>query len=309
MRSATFAPLFARSLTRQYRAAIAWCTVVSVTLLAGCGLTTNQQVAIGKFSTSTAVLGEVARKEFIQSRADVIELNSRALELGNTTVAPDKLDQFFTISRVATRAAACDALTQYGELLRTLATTDESADLLFARDRFMASLATVKAVRLDDAQTGAIGAAIAFLGSAAIEAERRHRVTVIVRGTSPALRSLIELIRQDFDADAEHWQLGYDATLKRLENSAKVRIPAAGIESLSISDEAQVREAQSLAARIRNRRDTANAEILSASAQLAAAEKELRLVMDYPDITMDDVDRFFASVQKLESIIRILDNK
>lgn len=309
MTSATTAPVLAWSLTRQSRAVITCWALLSAMLIAGCGLTSSQQTAIGKFSTATASLGEVARKEFAQSRADVVELNSRAMELGNSTVSPDKLDQFFTISRVAIRTAACDAITQYAQLLHTLATTDKSADLLLARDRFMASLATVRAVRLDDTQTGVIGAAIAFVGSAAIEAERRQRVTEIVRGTSPTLRLLIELIQQDFDPTAEHWQLGYDATLKRLENSAKIRIPAAGIESLSISDAAQVRQAQSLAARIRNRRDTASAEVLAATAQLAAAEKELRIVMDHPDIIMEDVDKFVAGVQKLESIIRILDNR
>lgn len=296
------------SLQRGKAAVLFVATVVSV-LLQGCGLTVSQQAAVGKFSAATASLGEIARKEFVQSRADVIEMNSRALELGDTRVDPDKLDEFLTTERVALRTAACDTLKRYGELLHTLATTDQTADLQLARDQFMTSLGAMKRLSLSDEQKGAVGAAIELVGSSIVEAQRRERVIRIVRGASAAVRTSVKLIEQDFDLSAEHWQLGYDATVSRLLNAAKLKTPAGGAPPLGISDAAQVQLARTMAAQNTARRDAAAKEILSACAALSAAERELRMVLEHPDIAMEDVDKFFAGVLKLENLVKILDNK
>ena len=185
-------------------------------LVPGCGLSANQKASIQKFSTASATLGELARKEFVQSRADVIEMNTLAANLGSTQVDTDELDEFFTLKRVQLRTAACDAVKEYGQLLQTLATSDSVAELRTARDSFVSSLKNLKALKLSDEQSGAIGQAIEFLGGAIIETYRRERVKQIVEGSSPAVREIVTLIRQDFDLEAEHWQLGYDASVSRL---------------------------------------------------------------------------------------------
>jgi transglutaminase superfamily protein len=88
----------------------------------GCGLTVKQQAAIDQFSAATSDFATVGRSEFQQSRADVTEMNTRRLELGDDSV-PGNLDGLLTIERTMARLAALEALQEYAQLLGALVST------------------------------------------------------------------------------------------------------------------------------------------------------------------------------------------
>ncbi len=271
-------------------------------LLSGCGLADGQRAAVAKFSAASVTLGDLAAQEFARSRADVIAMNTAALELGERTVDADTLDQFVTLERVQLRTAACDALRTYGELLRTLATADDPAALRLAADSFAASLKSFAALRIEGEQEGAISAAVQFLASGIIEAQRAERVRAIVKQSSPAVRAVADALREDFDLEGEYWQLAYDATAARLNSAAT----AAARDNATPEGAARAQAARALRSTSLARRDAAVSAISAAVDALVAAEKELFLVVDYPEITLGDIDAYFTRVERLAAIVRIL---
>jgi len=111
----------------------------------GCALTAEQKAAVMRFSEATIAFTDLASQEFVQSRADVVEMNKLRNQLDRAgglkpRVEGEELDGALTLERVRERKEAMAALREYAELLETLTTSSNAAEIRAAAESFTASL-------------------------------------------------------------------------------------------------------------------------------------------------------------------------
>src|SRR5262245_31187585 len=140
----------------------------------GCGLATNQKIAVNQFSDSTVILGDTTTSEFRAMRDATVKMNTARLvlegkrpELANET----SLDRGFELQRVETVTGATRALAAYGRSLLALVTDTQSSELQEASNEFVASFSRIPNInnQLSDQQLKAMGTEIQEVGDLWIE--------------------------------------------------------------------------------------------------------------------------------------------
>ena len=269
----------------------------------GCGLTVKQQAAIDLFSAATSDFATVGRSEFQQSRADVTEMNTRRLELGDDSV-PENLDGLLTIERTMARLAALEALQEYAQLLSALVSTMLPSEVKAASDSFVASLQKVPGVSLNDTDASTIGRVVVFGGTFLAEYKRKKAVQEVVEVAHPHILTTIELVKQDFDADSDFWSAGYRQATQDLRGAAAAA--GAHVPAQDVTGQALIKGAKVLAIQNSTRFTVVSAQITQAADRLREAQQNLRSAVHSKEIGSQDIDEYVSSVNELMAIYALL---
>jgi hypothetical protein len=272
--------------------------------LTGCGLTLQQRTAVLKFSNASRNFAGVTANEFIQSRADVLEMNTLRAKLKDTNVDMEKLDAPLTAERVKERVDAAKALQRYAELLQTLANSSKKEELKVASDAFVTNLRRVRGISLSDEKAGAVGSAVQLVGGLIIERMRAKAVGRVVVSADGSIRQLLDLIERDFSPDEEYWSLGYDLVISALKRSAAVAEKS--VDQADLSSLAICAEARALAGKNKTRSATVSGEILDMIKKLRTSQAELLYVVQAKGISTERIDEFAASADEFMTLYEIL---
>ena len=194
------------------------------------------------------------------------------------------------------------ALEAYAQLLHALVTASQQEQLQNAADRFVTSLRKVQGVSLGDDQAGAIGLAIEQVGGLIVEYQRARATREVVTASHDTILQLLDLVRRDFDPQAEHWSLGYELVVQSLLGAAG--FAAAGPNpalSAPLIGEAKVTAARNMA-----RFHTVAAQVEGSVAALREAQINLREVLQSPDVTIERINSYVSQIQDFAEIYSIL---
>lgn len=281
------------------RLSVAVCFAV---FLAGCGLTLQQRAAVERFSAATIDFTTLTSSELIKSRTDVLQMNTLRVQLNDDTVKPDHMDEHFTVDRVRVRVDAMHALKEYAELLHMLVTTSQQAQLKNAADSFVVSLRKVQGVSLSDDKAGAIGMAIQQVGGLVVEYMRAKAAREVVTASHDAILQLVDLVRRDFNPQADHWSLGYDVVVTALVGAAEF----AAVGPNAAMRAPLVGEAKVAAAQNRARFTTLAVQVDGSAVALREAQINLRDVLQSSDVTFDGINSYVTQLQDFVEIYSIL---
>ncbi len=281
------------------RLSVAVCFAV---FLAGCGLTLQQRAAVERFSAATIDFTTLTSSELIKSRTDVLQMNTLRVQLNDDTVKPDHMDEHFTVDRVRVRVDAMHALKEYAELLHMLVTTSQQAQLKNAADSFVVSLRKVQGVSLSDDKAGAIGMAIQQVGGLVVEYMRAKAAREVVTASHDAILQLVDLVRRDFNPQADHWSLGYDVVVTALVGAAEF----AAVGPNAAMRAPLVGEAKVVAAQNRARFTTLAVQVDGSAVALREAQINLRDVLQSSDVTFDGINSYVTQLQDFVEIYSIL---
>lgn len=271
--------------------------VLVMLMQAACGSSAERRGAVLAFAEASAHLAQVAAAEFRQSREDVIAMNRMRVRLGDSTMTPAALEGNLTADRVTTRVLAVEALATYAELLRTLATSNQREQISAATLKFTSALKATPRVDLSNSQLGAIGAAVNALGGIAIEAMRERALREVVPKTHGAVISLVNLLKEDFDPEGEHWTLGYDVTTVALEGAA----------TLAAAREPQlVHEARMLAATNQQRVQALAPKLVEACDALLSAQTNLNYAVQSRELSIAEIELYVGKVTQLSALYKVL---
>jgi len=279
-------------------------------LATGCGLTVQQRSAVERFGAATADFATLASSELVKSRTDVVDMNTLRAKLGDPALASDgALDEHFSVAQVKVRTDALKALEEYGALLQTLVRSSQKDQLQKAADGFVASLRKVNGVSLSDGQAGAIGEAVQKVGGLIVEYMRADATRQIVTDTQPHVSRVLQLVKRDFDPQADHWSLGYDKVLAALDGAAaraeRVASLSAGAPPGPVTV-ALVGEARAARQRNATRFKAVSAQVLEVTAKLAEAQKNLRYAVQSKTVSLDEVNDYVSQVEDFVRIYAIL---
>ncbi len=274
----------------------------------GCGLSVKQRAAAQTFSAATIDLATLAEAEFTKSRADVIEMNTFRVKLGDDAVSLDKIDDYFTVDEVKQRVAAANSLKRFGELLHTLVSSSQKEQLKIASDNFVTSLKTVRGVNLSDDQAGAIGSAVQIVGGLWIEYRRAQATREAIAASFPFLMKLSQFIERDFDSKETHWFLGYQVSENALTNQADVVQSDDQVRKDELASLALISEGRVIAKRNQTRFKAVSTSITKAAKQSRAALEELRKSLDCEEVPTQDIQTFWANVKEAAIIFKALRN-
>lgn len=289
-------PYFRKENTMIRHISKALCLTLILILTPGCGLTTKQKAATTRFSAATIDLTSLAAAEFVNTRNDVIEMNTLRRQLGDETV--DTLEGNLTLERTKIRVESVNALKQYGELLHTLTTSSQDQELKNAAESFVASLKKVDGVSLDNTEAGAIVQAVQAVGGLWIEHMRKKATLKVVEYAHPQVIKLADLMIQSFDPEGEFWSLEYDSTVVGLRSAAKPD-----------PNKPLTLKAQSMADLKEDRFATVSEKIIDAVRNVRSAHDNLRNVLHYDEISTDDIDNLVVKIEEFITIYNILREK
>jgi hypothetical protein len=277
-------------------------TVIALLLLvAGCGMTVQQRMAVGQFGSATTEFASLTRSEFIQSRQDVIEMNRYRILLGDDSVK--SLDEHFTPERLQPRFQALDALSRYGDLLQSLLTTSSSADLRSSADGFVSSLNEIQGVNISEADGEMLGKVVSFGGSFFVEYKRAQAMKKTVEFAHRYVMKTIALVENDFDPNNDLWNAGYRHTRIELEGAIADVPPLA---TNDLAGEQVLRAAKLAAGEGQGRFDEVSKRILEVAKKLSQAENELRLAMLNGSISIADIQEYRTEVGELKTLFELL---
>jgi len=301
----------------QRLAALASLTV----FVSGCALTAGQKVAVARFNTATQEFTELASKEFANSRADVIEMNRMKRRLDamiNSTpdLSAGELDGAFTVERVQVRQGALAALAEYGQLLDTLATSSNTAEIREAAQSFVGALKDVGSLAIDESKAQLLESIVERVGSILVESMRRRAVIEVVEFANPYVLELTRLVEQSFDPRGEHWSLEYDKTVLGVDTRAKAATnivkPAPASSDVATTPSvdrgvlASIQEASDFAESCKSRFHAISLEIISSCDKLRDAQSDLRAALRDDTISSEGIQGYLEQVHDFVSMYRTL---
>lgn len=291
---------FRKENTMIRHASKAICLTLIIILTTGCGLTTNQKAAAIRFSAAAIDLSSLAAEEFVNTRNDVVEINTFRRQLGDPQVG--ELEGELTLESTKIRVEAVNALKQYGELLHTLTTSSQKEELKNAVESCVASLNKVDGVSLDYKEAGAIAQAVQAVGGLWIEHMRKKATIKVVEHAHPHVIKLSDLMIRSFDPDNDYWSLGYDYPIEALRGIKEMREN----DSNNPLNETLFAEASSIADLKEDRFATVSKKIIEAAQNTQSAHDNLRNVFQCDEISTRDIDNFVVKIEEFITIYNIL---
>jgi hypothetical protein len=313
----------ARRLAARLRPAALLLPVLAPLLVAGCGgLTADQRVAVDKFGAATEALAATAVDTFVKTRRDVVALRTRMLALGSPAVdladpALD-LDGPLDLEPLRRRLQAAVALHDFGRLLCALAHDDSAARIQTAADSFLGNLRRTKTVELSDAKADAIRALAGAVAGFYIESRRKEAVRAAVLDTEQPIRTVIALMKNDFDPEQLEWasaltllEPAVDTTLKRkIQRLRKGMTWGPDERTLTEADIAVIRrDFEALRGDMKRRVGdlrTVCAEIRKALAEFEAAHTDLHYKIQESGLTITNLDRYYARAREAVRLVKII---
>jgi hypothetical protein len=276
--------------------------ILLLTVVTGCGLTVQQKTAVQQFGSATSDFAALTRSEFIQSRQDVIKMNRLRVLLGDESVK--SLDAPFTPDAMLPRIRALDALSDYGVLLQTLLNTSSEAELHRSAAGLVSSFNRVPDITMTDEQKNAIGRAVAFGGSGLVERKRAKAMKEVVELAHPHVTNLIQIVKRDFNPNADFWNAGYRQTIVDLEGAVEDASPIPDSDWIDLKF---VRSARLTALENSARFVQVCNEIRETASALQAAEKKLRtILLSEHKIEACDIQGYSDRITEMKTLFEIL---
>ena len=287
--------------------------------LTGCGLTVRQRAAISKFSTTTTALAGQMEDNLVQTRDDVVALYTGMFELGITGVELDDLDKGLNVDQLEKRLKAAAALKRFGLLLETLSKDTQTAELQAASDKFVTSLRQVSNVNLSDKDAEAIGKLMGKVGGLFIEAKRKKAIKSVILESKLPLLKLAELVADDFNPTNALWLavlIDADRSIKTTVRDRAPRVAAGKLKSSEGDDKWGESEAAAWQERYKmlridssdrsTRGVLVSKKMLSAIESFRTAHEDLFVVVQSPEISLGKIDGYYAEIDSLIRLTRIL---
>lgn len=292
---------------------VAMCIVCSVgLLLAGCGLTLNQKVAIKNFCTATVEFSDLTAQEFSRTRSEIVEMNQFRKRLGDDPVLG--VEGSFTVENVRARIDAVIALKKYGQLLNVLATTTQKEELKIAADSFVTSLRKVEGVVLTNDKAAAIGRAVQLVGGLIVEQQRLSAVKTVTEESHQSVIQVIDLVVRSLDPSDLYWSAEYEKTVLALHSAADIRKKWPLINDPNSNDpnnlasQVIIQEAHNVADAKKGRFERISSSIIDACDKLRNAERDLINVMKYKDFSLKEIDNYVDTIEEFIKLYKILNN-
>jgi hypothetical protein len=271
--------------------------------LCGCGLTANQKNTLQQFGFATEQFAALTRAEVIQSRRDVIEMNRMRLVLG--TAGEEPLDNLLDLASARARLDALDALSRYAELLQLLLTASSPAERQASVDHFITSLNRVPGAAMNSADAETLGKWIVTVGGMWVEHRRARAVRGVVELAHPHVVRVVELVRRDFDPNADFWNAAYRRTRLNLERA----IREATQETKDSAGTRWIRSTRLSAREFQLRFDQVSEEITQTADELRQAEEQLFLAMTDERLDLAEVDAYRSQVNELRALVELLGSR
>lgn len=288
--------------------------------LTGCGLTVRQRAAISKFSSTTIALADQVEENLIQTRNDVVALRTGIFELGDSEVHLDNLDAGLDVKELEIRLRASAALKRFGHLLETLATDTQTGELQAASDKFVTSLRQVAEMDLSPAKAEAIGQVIAKVGGIFIEAKRKKALkSVIIQSKQPLLK-LADLMAKDSSPTNKGWLgvlIDNDKTITNTFAKTATTVVAGNPKASGgkwKESEAALWLERNNALQVdsterRKRALLISEKTLESITKFRSAHEDLFVIIQSPEVSLDKIDGYYAEIDSLLRLSRILSNK
>ncbi len=285
--------------------------VLTVSFFAGCGLTVAQKKAITDFTSATAVVGKTASSELVKMREEVISMNVYRIQLvGEKKDTPglEKLEEQFTVEATSARQRATDALTSYGELLQSLAETDQAANMKKSSDALIGSLQDLpdSYQKISQDNLDVIGKALQAVGGIWIEWKKREAIKTIVNNTNTQIAHLCDLLKNDFDPDADGRLASQflNTTERLLVDADEVMEKAKSFEERTVAIAALQKAKEN-----RLRRDRIVKPLSLSIAKIKDANNELVKAVNSTEFTYKDIEALQKNVKILNDAIKVLAKK
>lgn len=268
-----------------------------------CGLTAAQKTAVGRFSRSTAAVGDTTSNEMIRMRQSVIEMNAASYAIMGKVTDPSldaprlsDLDHNFSVANVHTVVQAATALQTYGELLQALVDDTQQKELKGAAESFVASVNKVPGAALTAEQGDLIAVAIEQAGSLYIEWKKRRAVKTIVAQSEKAVSTVCDLLATEFDPQ-QATALGsqFEKVSLRLQGEASNAAQSARF----ITDRSVALDAYRLSREARTRREEVFAKISKSAIAIRDANRSLVDALASDRWTLEDAKTAAAMVKAI----------
>jgi hypothetical protein len=279
-----------------------------VLVLQGCGLTAAQKKAIDDFSSATTLAGKTAVSELATMREEVIAMNIARIQLkGEEKDEPglDKLDEAFTLEATSVRQRAAEAIRSYGELLKTLATTDRTEDIKKSTDDLLSSYEglpdSYKTLKKDELD--AIAKALQAVGGFWVEYKKAEAVKAVVNGSNAQIAKLCTMLEADFDP-YQPGKLGSQF----LNTTERLRVDADEVleKSKGFSERAAATAAFEKAKANVLRRDNVEKVLSESIGRIAKANAQLVQAVNSKEYSEKDIEALQKNVKLLYDAIKVL---
>ena len=278
-----------------------------ITLLSGCGLTSNQIVKTQSFGAATANIGKLGEEEFVNIRNGIIEMNKELVSIDNTKTSDSLVfDKPTYAEPTSKRVAASKALKLYGELLTKLVSEDRSEHLQKAANSLIDNTSAALEKDLSDETKGAINKIIVGLGSFWVEKKKADAAKEIISAYQQPVADLADLLNEDFSL--EYNSLGYlkayETTAKRLKN-ASMRLVNAG-DKYTVLERDRAVHAFVLSEMAITRSNELSNKAKKSIDGLKKANTELVKVMNNQHYSTDDIKNYAKQIQELVNMYQVL---
>jgi hypothetical protein len=277
-------------------------------VLAGCGITRNQSGAVGTFGKSATLLAWGAKTAYAQALIDEgdLWLVSKVSALDNDRLYRQKT-QGWVSKNFKGRTAAADALAAYGAALTALidSKTQES-DLSAAADKLTVALKGIPAhflteANITTAEIDNVSKAFVAVGELYLDAKRREILQKVIPAAEPIVTRLCGSFRTDFDYKRSPT---FASTFR--DDARDVLV----IASASIKDNGGALQNRAIllplyqkADLIRTKAETAYIALAEAADACVASSRALKVAIDDPTLTLDDVVDFATKAEAAYSAI------
>ncbi|RMH32677.1 MAG: hypothetical protein D6690_13350 [Nitrospirae bacterium] len=270
---------------------------------AGCGLSTVQRDAVGRFASATIHIGQLTSSEFPRLRQATIAMNAKSLAL-NGTANPDDLDGPLDPSVIATRLAATDALVEYGELLMALAQESTGQEeLRRASDKFVSSFRRVANKTLSDRQLEGLGKLLYESGQWWLNKKKADALKALVPAVHDDVAKICDLLIQDFDLQELHIIQATQTAVNRLKVDSNI---ALNTPQTSYSDRWIAVDARLLAEREGARLQILSTQAIQALQTLKTANAELVQVLEDEAGPIEKIKQAVQEVKGLTQAIKAI---
>ena len=165
----------------------------------------------------------------------------------------------------------------------------------------------MKGIQLTDLEAEGIGKAVAAVGGLYVEYKRAAAVRQVVETAHTPVLAVIDLVKKDFDPNADFWNAGYRQATVDLRGHA-VSI-AGSVPANDLASKQSVQRAKTMAVENMSRFSEVSKQITALTVSLADAQKNLRLVLNPSELNVQSIDHLTAQVREFRTIYGLLRNE
>ena len=195
--------------------------LLSVCLLTGCAMDTQQQQTAENFAQQSVEAGKLSEQALVLMHRGVNEMAHRQQRLLLTRDSGIPPRQDLPLEHTVQRVAAARALQQYGEALRGLLRQERTPEAAAAFNGLLDSTQTALGMFLPAPVTRQIREMGESLGQRSYMQRKITQVRLLMNAYQPAVTQLAGLLAEDFEPDGAGYMALYLTSAAELRNTAQ----------------------------------------------------------------------------------------